>query len=588
MIVKYVPPVIAVMLILLFYLGLPWLGSCEVPELTGDRKRLDRKDALLAAAIALIYAIVAFTNLGNTQSPQTYVTAEQGGIVLETEKPVETRRMRVFTWMTVGSWNVDFSDDGENWYYAGVIDQNYAAILKWQDVDLSEAPAMETKYIRLTGDYGSPALAELYAEDWDGTAVQYAAGPAALYDEQALVPETQTFMNSSYFDEIYHVRTAIEHLKGMEPYEISHPPLGKLIIGLGISIFGVTPFGWRFMGTLFGVLMLVVMYVFAKRLFGGREVPALCEVLFAADFMHFTQTRLATIDTYAVFWILLMYLFMWEFIERGSYKALGLSGLFFGLGAATKWTCIYAGAGLGLIWVMYWIVHGKEKGFREFARNSLFCIGTFVLVPAVIYYLAYTPYGTARGMHGIGMYFRREYMDIVLSNQQYMFSYHSGVTATHPYSSWWYQWVLDIRPILYYLSYGENGTRSSFGAFLNPFICWGGLLALFVLGAVTFMRSEKKSGFLLLGYLAQLVPWMFVTRVVFEYHYFPCSVFLILALGYVFEIMRRNVKEWRWYCYGFTGVTAATFWLFYPAVSGAVVKAEFAAAWLKWLPTWPF
>lgn len=48
-------------------------------------------------------------------------------------------------------------------------------------------------------------------------------------------------MNSSYFDEIYHVRTAIEHQKDIWPYEVSHPPLGKLIIGIGISLFGVTP-----------------------------------------------------------------------------------------------------------------------------------------------------------------------------------------------------------------------------------------------------------------------------------------------------------------------------------------------------------
>lgn len=76
-----------------------------------------------------------------------------------------------------------------------------------------------------------------------------------LCDEQEHVPDAASFMNSSYFDEIYHVRTAIEHQKDIWPYEVSHPPLGKLIIGIGISLFGVTPFGWRFMGTLFGVLM---------------------------------------------------------------------------------------------------------------------------------------------------------------------------------------------------------------------------------------------------------------------------------------------------------------------------------------------
>lgn len=77
-------------------------------------------------------------------------------------------------------------------------------------------------------------------------------------------------MNSTYFDEIYHARTAWEHLNGVYPYEITHPPLGKIIISIGIALFGMTPFGWRFSGTLFGVLMLPVIYIFAKGSSAGR------------------------------------------------------------------------------------------------------------------------------------------------------------------------------------------------------------------------------------------------------------------------------------------------------------------------------
>lgn len=93
----------------------------------------------------------------------------------------------------------------------------------------------------------------------------------------------------------------LEHIRDITPYEISHPPLGKLIIGLGIRMFGMTPFGWRFMGTLFGVGMLPLLYLFLKNLFGKTFVAACGTILFAADFMHLTQTRIATIDTYAVF-----------------------------------------------------------------------------------------------------------------------------------------------------------------------------------------------------------------------------------------------------------------------------------------------
>ena len=100
-------------------------------------------------------------------------------------------------------------------------------------------------------------------------------GASALFDEQEMASTKATYMNSTYFDEIYHPRTALEHLNNVYPYEVSHPPLGKLIISIGIMIFGMVPFGWRFMGTLFGVLMVPVLYVFLKNLFGKTPV-AVC------------------------------------------------------------------------------------------------------------------------------------------------------------------------------------------------------------------------------------------------------------------------------------------------------------------------
>ena len=73
-------------------------------------------------------------------------------------------------------------------------------------------------------------------------------GGGALTDEPETVPLEATYENSTYFDEIYHARTAYEHILGLEPYENTHPTLGKLLISLGIRAFGMNPFGWRFMG----------------------------------------------------------------------------------------------------------------------------------------------------------------------------------------------------------------------------------------------------------------------------------------------------------------------------------------------------
>ena len=579
----YLLPISLFLLLIVFYIALPPLRSC----LLGDNspRRMSARDWLIVAGISLAYAAVAFTGLGNTHSPETFHRFEGESVVMEIEEDVYPSRIMLFTGIDTGTYTIEFSLDGGYYYNALSFEQNYAEVLKWEE--LTPSLTFMPKYVRISASNGSPYLGELVLLDGDGQPIPLSCDIGELCDEQTLAPSDINFLNSSYFDEIYHARTAWEHLNTVYPYEVTHPPLGKLIISLGILLFGMTPFGWRFMGTFFGVLMLPIMYVLAKKLFGGKSVPACCTIVFAFDFMHFAQTRISTIDTYSVFFILLMYLFMYLFITSDRRLFLALSGVFFGFGAASKWTCFYAGAGLAVIWALYWIFN-RKKGVKAFLNNCLFCVAFFVLVPALIYYLSYFPYGQAIGLSGVGMYFKPEYLKAVWDNQVFMFTYHSGLVAEHPYSSVWYQWLLDIRPILYYLKYYGDGTRSSFGAYVSPLLCWGGLLAIFVLLYSAIFRRDKKALFILIGYFAQLVPWLFVTRLTFAYHYFPSTVFLVLALGYVFDIMRLGTKRWRIYVYSFAAASLALFALFYPTISGAVVDNAEASSLFAWLPTWPF
>ena len=582
---KYALPLLAALIICIFFTGLPLLSRCRLED-KKESKKMELKDWALVLVISLVYGVVAFTNLGSTRAPQNYWQAEgENFLVLELKEEADIERVMFYANINVGSYNLELSPDGENYHLAAVLEQNYAELLRWHSLELGEA-GQNARFLRISST-GNPRMGELAIYS-GGKYLEYYSPIPALNDESGIIPADYNYYNGSYFDEIYHVRTALEHMEAMEPYEISHPPLGKLIISIGISLFGLTPFGWRFMGTLLGVLMLPIIYVFAKKLFGGRAVPVCASLVLAADFMHYTQSRMATIDTYGVFFILLMYLFMYLWLTEQKNWQLALCGIAFGLGAASKWTCLYAGAGLGLIWALYWLIWGKKQGFKAFCKNAAFCVLFFVLVPCLIYYLSYYPYGAARGLHGIGAFFTKEYFHIVISNQEFMFSYHAGVNATHPYSSMWYQWLLDIKPILYYLKYYDDGIRSSFGAFVSPALCWGGLLALFVLIYTAIFRKDKKAAFILLAYLAQLLPWVFVPRLTFAYHYFPCSVFLVLALGYVFRLMELNTKGWQSYVYGFTGFCIALFIMFYPVISGAPVSSAFSDKFLGWLPTWPF
>ena len=67
------------------------------------------------------------------------------------------------------------------------------------------------------------------------------------------------------------------------------------------------------MPALFGVLMVPLMYLLGKQLFKRSSLAFLGAFLLAVDCMHFTQSRLATVDVFAVFFIMLMYLFMFRY-----------------------------------------------------------------------------------------------------------------------------------------------------------------------------------------------------------------------------------------------------------------------------------
>lgn len=613
----YLLPLATVLLLLVFFLTLPDLNTCTLPLEQppeggkrrsrlpwADRSRsLSRADALPILLITLVYAATAFFRLGSMSDPESFVPmAGQEALLTLPEGSVPTR-IALYPGVGMGGYDVSYSEDGQEYTSVSSFTQDHIAVLKW--TWLTPETGLRPRMIRISCTYGEPWLGEVLVLDGDGQPIPLRCSLPQLIDEQGTAPQVQSFQNSSYFDEIYHARTAWEHLNGIWPYEITHPPLGKVILGLGISLFGMTPFGWRFSGTFFGVLMLPLLYVFLKKLFGGRLVPSAGAILFATDFMHYVQTRIATIDTYSVFFILLMYFFLYLWLSEDRLWALALCGVSFGLGAASKWTSIYAGAGLAILWLAHWILRfvrvrrdrvgagvpdGPSKAahsqfFSAFLKNVCFCLVFFIAVPLLIYYLSYLPYGKARG----AALFTKEYLQIVLDNQNYMLTYHakSVLGATHPYSSTWYQWLVDYRPILYVLEYPASGYRASIAAFLNPLLCWGGLMSLPVLFCMAIRRRDRRAAFILVGYLSELLPWVPVARLTFAYHYFPSSLFLVLSLSYVLALIRENREGWRASAITLAGGSTALFALFFPVLNGLPVRSDLADALLKWLPSWP-
>lgn len=600
----------------------------EQPRFTfaGRCHPLVRRDAIPILLITAVYAVTAFAHLGSLRAPQSAWDFGSGeSATFSLPEAVQVSQLWYYPNLGTGKYQVEISGDGVTWltlwsrtetdeagseetvyYWADstgygesfTMTQNYNQLFKWNEI-VFENPQY-IRYLRITGqaNKGLLELGEVALFDMAGNRVEVPGSVSPLFDEQDMVPDKPTYYDEAYFDEIYHPRTAWEHIRGIEPYEISHPPLGKLIMGVGIRLFGMTPFGWRFMGTLFGVGMLPLLYVFLKNLFGRTSIATCGTILLAADFMHLTQTRLATIDTYAFFFILLMYWFMYRYLTlpagtpfRKCALPLFLSGLFWGIGAASKWTVIYGCTGLVVLYFigLYQKVRdwpAEQPGRVKWVFQILgFSVLVFAVIPAAIYTLSYLPYAMAEGDTSLtGL------IGAMWENQKYMLSYHSGVTDSHPYASRWYQWLFDIRPILYYMDNDVAGYTTRFAAFVNPVVCWGGLLAVASCAVQAVRRRCARALFIFIGYLAQLVPWFFIGRITFAYHYFPSVLFLVLALCYVFHTLaeREEMVNWKPAMFAVTGGAVGLYALFYPVLVGIQIPTWYSNNVLGWFPSWPF
>lgn len=458
------------------------------------------------------------------------------------------------------------------------------------------------RYIRLTTTQKDTTFDEIVVTNQADQVipiVDYENGDN-LFDEQDAYKKPITFRSGTYFDEIYHAKTAYEMIHGISNYEWTHPPLGKVFISMGIRAFGMNPFGWRVVGVLFGIAMLPFMYLFARRLFGEKTWPAgALTFLFAFDFMHFTQTRISTIDVYGTFFIIAMYFFMYWYSQTSFYDTklwktfipLGLSALMMGLGCASKWTAVYASAGLAIFFFVimgyrayeFYLAkkdpNGTTEGIshqhiinvfrKKLIQTILFCVLFFVVIAGAIYLCSYIPFEDGASVSG-GYNAQRflgtdwdetpvaslvqtlrdhsgepfwELVGKMLNNQKAMYTYHHDLTASHPFSAAWYEWPTMNRPMYYFSQTMNDGLKQGISAFGNPLVWWAGIPALLFITCPLAFGDKRKWNKKLGSITTQWVQWA------------SCIFFMFMAL---YALVLRQTKyvdvtegdlfsQWGWY-----------------------------------------
>lgn len=331
-----------------------------------------------------------------------------------------------------------------------------------------------------------------------------------------------------YFDEVYHAFTAKVILSGEAAkawewwntppdgfaYEWTHPPLAKLGMAAGMIVFGQNSFGWRIPGAIFGTLAVLIIYLIAKEIFKDEVLALLSCGLFSLEGLALVMSRIGMNDSYLLFFVLLS---IYLFLKQRDF----LSSISFGLAISSKWSAVWAIPILGILWL--W-----RKPLRGNPLKVVKTFFYFLVLPISIYLLSY-----------FQMFLTGHDFAIWWGMQKQMWWYHTGLRASHPYTSQWWEWPLLIRPIYLYTSEELNGWVARIYAFGNPVIFWFGLASVFISLIYSYFERNKKLGLIVFSYFVFFVPWAVSPRIMFLYHYLPSVPFLTIATAYV---IRRNLK----------------------------------------------
>jgi dolichyl-phosphate-mannose-protein mannosyltransferase len=375
------------------------------------------------------------------------------------------------------------------------------------------------------------------------------------------------FLNDPHaivFDEVYFREYALHYKSGVFYFDV-HPPLGKLLLAAWAGIAGVdATFAdkdpatvMRVLPALAGAALVLVIYAIIRQLSGNRRAATFGAALVLFENALVAESRLILIDS-----MLLVFGFAAISVAlaargrtgRSYWILFATSAALAGCAAATKVIGLSALGMIGLLWLFD--VVRQRPAWK--VRAGQFAV--LALVPFTVYALTFAFHFAflTKSSKTFDAYMSAEYQSTLKGNPQYRADAHMSFperfidlnrtmqnaqnslnNGTHPYRSKWTSWPVMKRGVYLYLQPGKDGKSRYIYTLGNPIVWWGVLLgaAAILIGWIArparFRAVKWPLIFLGVGWMANYLPFAFIERPMFLYHYFYALVFSIafVAVG---------------------------------------------------------
>jgi dolichyl-phosphate-mannose-protein mannosyltransferase len=379
------------------------------------------------------------------------------------------------------------------------------------------------------------------------------------------------------FDEEPFVKNAHNYALGI-PDNNDHPPFGKLLISVGIVLFGYNSLGWRFGPLLFGLQTVLLAYWLGRLIFGNKRAGWMAAALVAADGFFISYSRSGLLDGTMVSFML------WGMVAAAAartWKGVIASAVLIGLSATCKWS----GAMTAIPAAVTLLV------LRRVSIYSILWLGLIPIVHTLVWMGALTltqkpnsPVATWKVI--IGLY--KHHLDL-------------GHYKNDLSSPWW-SWPILWRPII--IKGSNSGLRSLQSSSVGNLVPWV-TSTLFVVAfpiatVVVSIRSRFRRYWLrilgsattrgvmvmLVGWFSFMAPWL-ATRstrgnYTFSHYYLPCYAYLLVMLGGVAAHLERKHGK---VIAAYLGLALAMA-LFFAPVWGELPITTVDAHHRLWFPNW--
>ena len=364
------------------------------------------------------------------------------------------------------------------------------------------------------------------------------------------------------FDEVHFGKFVSAYFTNEYYFDI-HPPLGKLAIAGFAKLFGFNPeigfekigetanaytlFILRFLPALFGSLFVLIIYQLVIVLGGSKKAAFLAGFLIVFDNAFLVESKFILVDSFLFFFgFSSILVFLTSRRQENRYKKHLLyffSMVLAGLAFSIKWTGL---SFLGIILLFSFISFLQNinpKRFLKFSIEIIISLALFILVytlPFILHFKLLTLSGPGdafmsqdfqktlvkKNQETKSLSFGSKFIEL----NQKMYSYNVGLTSGHVDSSKWNEWPFLRKPVWYW---EKKDIDKAANIYLmgNPLIWLSAGLAVFWGIYRLFKTKNEAYSMLLIGYFANLLPYMLVARVAFLYHYLPALVFAIILLA---------------------------------------------------------